>query len=224
MTTTYTNRSNAGRAARKALAAKHPAGALSQVHFEVVPYVAENGGDTESFIWREIDVETGRKAASELLTDAERAADFEEAAQQQVEQAAAARHTADDAFPPQEPARPLAKVEKVDVAKLPPPPAPPRPAPNQAKAQPAAPRGYALALEMAKTGKLPEPPVFTSATAIAKGVDKRLQVIVDAAKAGDVAQLQAINARADAKDSLVAAMGRYRELCIVALQAQAELV
>jgi hypothetical protein len=66
--------------------------------------------------------------------------------------------------------------------------------------------------------------VFTSATAIAKKVPERLAGIVALVEAGDIKGLEAHTVNAASKDNLVAAMGRYRDLAVIALKARAETV
>ena len=86
---------------------------------------------------------------------------------------------------------------------------------------PAAPRGAAAAqaaLEAAQRGELPVAPVFTAPTSLP--YQKRLEPLLGAIEAGDIAALQASNVEASCKDSRVAAMGKFRDLAVIALQAR----
>jgi hypothetical protein len=82
----------------------------------------------------------------------------------------------------------------------------------------ARPLGKRAAIEAAaREGKLPEPPDFSADTH--KRFRKKLESVVDLAKAGDIKALRAFEI--NPVGSSPKAIARYRDLCVIALEAQA---
>jgi hypothetical protein len=86
-----------------------------------------------------------------------------------------------------------------------------------AKQEPAHPLGKRAAIEAAaRDGKLPEPPDFSAETH--KRFRNKLATVVELAKAGDLKGLRAFEI--NSVSSSPKAIARYRDLCVVALEAQ----
>ena len=77
--------------------------------------------------------------------------------------------------------------------------------------------GKRAAIEAAREGKLPEPPDFSADTH--KRFRTKLASVVELAKAGDLKGLRAVEI--NPVSSSPKAIARYRDLCIVALEARA---
>lgn len=214
-TKTYTNKSNAIRAARAALTTKHPGGPLSGVHFNVRQL------NDEEWVWDEVNVDTGEVTAGSgevpppppslpEVTPEPSERELAAKAQRQAAKAAKVKAApAGKAKPPLDPAfTAAAKPSRQRQADSKPAPA--------AKAPGAK---HAAALEAAKAGTMPEAPVFGSASGAP--YQRRLDKIVAAANAGDVAALKAFNISDQVVNTRIQQMARYRDLVVVALEAKA---
>ena len=113
------------------------------------------------------------------------------------------------------------KAKKKSTAKRAAKPAASKKVPKAAATQEASsqrPLGQRAAIEAAaREGKLPEPPDFSAETH--KRFRKKLASVVELAKAGDLKGLRAIEI--NPVSSSPKAIARYRELCVIALEAQA---
>jgi hypothetical protein len=113
------------------------------------------------------------------------------------------------------------KAKKKPTAKRATKPAATKKAPKAAAKQEAVstrPLGKRAAIETAaREGKLPEPPDFSAETH--KRFRNKLASVVELAKAGDLKGLRAFEI--NPVSSSPKAIGRYRDLCVIALEAQA---
>jgi hypothetical protein len=203
---TYETKSLAITAARTALKALGVKDAMSEVHFRLTPR-------GEQWSWHQIDLGTGQVATGELIKDgAEDAipplAPVTRVPSKGAKPAAPKAAKAPKLAGKREAAR-LAKIAAADAR-------------NKAPKPPKAPRvvkptGQRAAVETAAAaGKLPTPPDFSADTH--KRFRKTLEGLVAAAKAGNLKALKADTT--ERKSSSRNAICRYRDLCIVALEAQ----
>lgn len=221
-TKTYATKQDAIRSARAALKAKHR-DAISGVHFRL----NEAGGE---WAWHELDVSTGQMAIGELIEDgAQAATDLPPVTQVPAKASGKTK-------PAKTPAPKLAadtrspKQRKLDAA------AQAKGFPNAARmndamkaaktaeraARPKAEKPASKRAEIqaaAERGEMPTAPDFSADTH--KRFRKTLDALVAAAGAGDIKTLKAD--KTEPKSSSRVTLCRYRDLAIVALEAQKKL-
>jgi hypothetical protein len=213
--TTYANKHNAVRAARKALAAEGIADALSQVHFRVIEQNGPGGPGDIVFAWEKIDYDKPGPDSPASEPPAGHSVTIDQVfggdplgfkAARKNKRGPARAPIAEN--PAQAPREPLPKTpqRRAMEAKI----------AADSKAPP--PLGKRAAVQAAAAaGELPPKPTFP--TSWPKAYFRRVDEVEALAKAGDVAGLRALVI--PTYDSGVKKADTYRNLCVTALEAKA---